>query len=104
MDVIYKYIVAHHVDHTNVNKTAQNVYLSMAAFCLFFKKYTKMIFAYFINHYMIHQDQHLLLQGKSVSESCYKIGFKNLSYFNKCFKRIVGESFSDFKNKYSFPI
>jgi len=40
------------------------------------------------------------LQDKSISETCYEVGFESLSYFNKLFRKIGGENPSAFKKRY----
>ena len=97
---IYQYIHAHYNEAPNVNELAARVHLSTAAFCRYFKKQTKMTFTDFVNQYRITQSKTLLLQDKSVSEACYEVGFESLAYFNKVFKRIVGENPSEFKKRY----
>lgn len=100
MDLIYRY-VEHHFDQTpDVNEVAQEVNLTTAAFCRFFKKNAKMTFTEFVNQYRINQAKNYLLQNKTVSESCFTVGFESLSYFNKLFKSLVGENPSEFKRRY----
>ncbi|MEO8713344.1 MAG: helix-turn-helix domain-containing protein [Parafilimonas sp.] len=40
-----------------------------------------------------------MLQDKTISETCYEVGFESLSYFNKLFKKFAGENPSLFKKK-----
>ena len=100
MGAIYRYIHANYDETPDVNKVASGVHLSTAAFCRYFKKQTKMTFTDFVNQYRITQAKTLLLQDKSISETCYEVGFESLSYFNKLFKRIAGENPSQFKKRY----
>ncbi len=100
MTAVYNYIHEHYNEQPDVNKIAQQVYLSTAAFCRYFKKQTNMTFTDFVNQYRITQSKTLLLQGKSVSEVCYEVGFESLSYFSKLFKKIAGMNASDFQKKY----
>jgi AraC-like DNA-binding protein len=100
MDAIYKYVEIHFDENPDVNVIAEHVNLTTAAFCRFFKKNTKMTFTDFVNTYRINQAKNLLLQGKTVSETCFAVGFESLSYFNKLFKKVVNENPSDFKKRY----
>ena len=100
MGAIYEYIQANYDETPDVNEVASSVHLSTAAFCRYFKKQTKMTFTDFVNQYRITQAKTLLLQDKSISETCYEVGFQSLSYFNKLFRKIAGENPSDFKKRY----
>lgn len=100
MGAIYKYIHANYNEKPDVNKVAANVHLSTAAFCRYFKKQTKITFTDFVNQYRITQAKTLLLQGKTISETCYEVGFESLSYFNKLFKKIAGTNPSRFAKLY----
>lgn len=44
----------------------------------------------------------LLLQGKKVKEIAYEIGFYDISYFNKVFKRRYGMTPIEYKQKMSY--
>lgn len=100
MGTIYKYIHAQYNGNPNVNEVAASVHLSTAAFCRYFKKQTNMTFTNFVNQYRVAQSKTLLLQDKSVSETCYEVGFESLSYFTKIFRKYTGDTPSSFKNRY----
>jgi len=100
MDSIYKYVEMHFDQKPDVNFIAEQVNLTTAAFCRFFKKNTKMTFTDFVNQYRVNQAKNYLLQDKTVSETCFAVGFESLSYFNKLFKKVVGENPSEFKKRY----
>ncbi|GLU53130.1 AraC family transcriptional regulator [Dyadobacter frigoris] len=100
MDSIYKYVETHFDQKPDVNFIAEQVNLTTAAFCRFFKKNVKMTFTDFVNQYRINQAKNYLLQDKTVSETCFAVGFESLSYFNKLFKKVEGENPSEFKKRY----
>jgi AraC-like DNA-binding protein len=100
MGAVYEYIQANFDNTPDVNKVASSVHLSTAAFCRYFKKQTKITFTDFVNQYRITQAKTLLLQDKTISETCYEVGFESLSYFNKLFRKIAGENPSAFKKRY----
>jgi AraC-like DNA-binding protein len=99
MDVIYQYIEKHYNDSPDVNIIAEKINLSPAAFCRYFKKQTRQTFTDFINQYRIGEAKNLLMQDKTITETCYATGFGQLSYFNKVFKKLTGENPSDFKKR-----
>jgi len=100
MESIYKYVETHFDQKPDVNFIAEQVNLSTAAFCRFFKKNTTMTFTDFVNQYRINQAKNYLLQDKTVSETCFAVGFESLSYFNKLFRKTEGENPSEFKRRY----
>ncbi|HZY36417.1 MAG TPA: AraC family transcriptional regulator [Mucilaginibacter sp.] len=99
MDVIYRYVGKNYNARPDVNELAEQVSLSTAAFCRYFKKQTRKTFTDFINEYRINEAKNLLLLDKTVTETCYATGFEQLSYFNRIFKKITGENPSDFKKR-----
>ena len=97
MATIYDYIHENYEKKPDVNDIAAIVHLSTAAFCRYFKKQTNMTFTDFVNQYRITQAKTLLLKDHNVSEVGYAVGFESMSYFNKLFKSLVGETPSAFK-------
>ena len=100
MGAVYEYIDSNYNLNADVNVVAAKVNFTTAAFCRYFKKQTNITFTDFVNQYRIDVAKNLLMQDKNVTETCYAIGFESLSYFNKLFKKIVGENPSDFKRKW----
>lgn len=102
MGTIYDYIHENYDKKPDVNDIASIVNLSTAAFCRYFKKQTNMTFTEFVNQYRITQAKTLLLKDHNVSEVGYAVGFESMSYFNKLFKSLVGETPSSFKKTILF--
>jgi AraC-like DNA-binding protein len=100
MGAVYEYIDSNYNLNPDVNVVAAKVNFTTAAFCRYFKKQTNITFTDFVNQYRIDVAKNLLMQDKNVTETCYAIGIESLSYFNKLFKKIVGENPSDFKRKW----
>ncbi len=100
MGTIYDYIHENYDKSPDVNTIAENVSLSTPSFCRYFKKQTNMTFTDFVNNYRINQAKLLLLQNSCVTEVCFQVGFESLSYFNKLFKRYIGETPSAFKKRH----
>lgn len=101
ISTIYDYIHKHYHDQTDVNEIAGRVGLSTAAFCRYFKRQTKMTFTDFVNQYRINQAMTMLLKDITVSEACYSVGFKSLSYFNKLFNKLEGMGPMEFKKRFT---
>jgi YesN/AraC family two-component response regulator len=99
---IYKHVEEKFKDTIDTNAIANKVNLSVPAFCRYFKKATKLTYTDFVNQNRINFAKKLLLQNKQVTEACFEAGFENLSYFNRAFKKITGESPSHFKKRNLF--
>jgi AraC-like DNA-binding protein len=97
---IYKFIDEHYQQKIELETVAEISHLSPAAFCRFFKKMTRLTFVEFLNHYRVNEAKRLLLLDKNVTETCYECGFESLSYFNRTFKKIIGENPLAFKKRY----
>ena len=97
---VYRYIEEHFTGKIEVTQMAQLTHMSKAAFCRYFKKMTLMTFTEFLNQYRINQAKTLLLLDKSVSSVCFECGFESLSYFNRVFKKNVGEKPLQFRKQH----
>ncbi|HVV54161.1 MAG TPA: AraC family transcriptional regulator [Mucilaginibacter sp.] len=100
MGAVYEYIDANYNRNPDVNAVADKVHLTTPAFCRYFKRQTNMTFTDFVNQYRIDMAKNLLMQDKNITETCYAVGFESLSYFNKLFKKIVGQNPSEFRKKW----
>jgi len=102
MGTIYDYIHEHYNKKPDVKEIADRVHLSTPAFCRYFKRHTDMTFTDFVNQYRINVAKTHLLREETISEVCYKVGYESISYFNKLFKKLVGETPSAFKDRHCF--
>lgn len=100
MSSVYEYIHRRYDRNPDVKEIAEQVHLSTAAFCRYFKRQTRMTFTDFVNQYRIGQAKTLLLQGRSVTEVAYDVGLESISYFNKLFKVHEGINPSEFRKRY----
>jgi AraC-like DNA-binding protein len=77
-------------------------HLSRATFCREFKNYTDRTFVRFLNEVRINWvRQQLLRTDDPVSDIAFAAGFDNLSHFNRVFRRLMGTSPRDFRNRFS---
>ena len=94
---VHYFVAEHFARKIDLAELASLTHLSTAAFCRFFKKMSGLTFTEFLNRYRIQQAKLLLLQGFSVTDTCFQSGFESLSYFNKAFKKIAGMNPMQFK-------
>ncbi len=100
MGTIYDYIYENYNKKPDVNEIADKVHLSPSAFCRYFKRHTDITFTDFVNQYRINVAKTHLLREETISEVCYKVGYESVSYFNKLFRKLAGETPSAFKDRY----
>ncbi len=93
MDRVMQYVLAHRFQKITLAEVAEEAHLSKEAFCRFFKLRTRKTFTDYLLHLRINEAQKLLQETElSISEIAYRVGFENLSYFNRSFKRIAGKT------------
>jgi AraC-like DNA-binding protein len=99
LKIVYAFIETNFQRNISIDEMGQLTHLSKAAFCRYFKKMTRLTFTEFLNQYRIEQAKRLLKSDKNVTETCFECGFESLSYFNRIFKKVVGENPIQFKKK-----
>ena len=99
MHRIHQFVEANFQKPIDTQQMADEVNLSLAAFCRYMKKTTKFTYTDFVNQYRIQHAKKLLSQDKNVTETCFESGFESLSYFNRIFKKWTGESPSRFRKR-----
>lgn len=100
LKTIYSFIDNNYQRKISIQEIGNEVHLTEAAFCRYFKKMTKLTFTKFVNHYRIEKAKKSLLQNNSVTETCFDCGFESLSYFNRTFKQVTGNSPQYFKKEF----
>ncbi len=101
IDRVYEYIISEFKNDITLARASEISGLSKAAFCQFFKKRTQKTFSDFVNEVRLSFACRLLLEGRlNILEICYETGFKNLSYFNRKFKKVYGVSPKEYKIKF----
>jgi len=68
-------------------------------FCNVFKAATGRTFVDYVNRYRMDIAERLLKEGATVTEAAAKVGYDNLNYFTKTFKRIKGVTPSEMKKR-----
>lgn len=96
---VYEFIENNYQRAISLEEISNMTNLSKAAFCRYFKKMTQLTFTEFLNQYRVEQAKALLKSDKKVTETCYECGFESLSYFNKIFKKVVGQKPIQYKKK-----
>jgi AraC-like DNA-binding protein len=99
MHRIHQFVEMNFQKPIDTQQIAEEVNLTLPAFCRYFKKATKLTYTDFVNQYRVQYAKKLLIQDKNVTETCFECCFESLSYFNRIFKKFAGESPSEFRKR-----
>lgn len=89
-----------HADQLSLGEVARAVNMSAFYFCKSFKKVTGLTFTSYLARVRVEKVKNLLLDpNRRVSEAAYECGFQSLSQFNRVFRRIAGESPSEYRER-----
>lgn len=98
---VKNYISTHYQYDLRLTELASIAGMSPSAFSRFFKLHTgRNLSGYIIDQRLGYASRLLVDTAMSVSEICFDSGFKNLSNFNRIFKRRKGCSPTEFRENY----
>lgn len=86
---VFKYTMSNYEKDISLESVANVANMTKNAFCKYFKKYTNKTYGVFLNELRIEHACKLMLSGKNIpiSNVAYSVGFKNISNFNRQFKK-----------------
>jgi len=100
IDTVYEFVRDHFSKKISVDQVANEVNMTVPAFCRFFKTTTNKTFVQFLNEYRVaHACDLISTQSNSIMDIAFECGFVNLSNFNRAFKKITGKSPSAFRRE-----
>lgn len=92
------FIEQNHSEDISLGAVAKAVNTSTFYFCKMFKKATGLNFTEYVSRVRIEKSKNLLLNPNlRVSEIAYEVGFQSLTHFNRVFKKIVGQSPTEYR-------
>ncbi len=92
------YILEHLDERITLQDVAFHVSVTTFYFCKVFRKHAGMTFTAFVSRLRVEKAKRLLgNRYMSVTEIAYEVGFQSLSQFNRCFKRYVGKSPTEYR-------
>jgi AraC-like DNA-binding protein/ligand-binding sensor protein len=95
-----EFINEHQTEDLTLGDVAKAVNTSTFYFCKMFKKATGINFTDYLSRVRIEKSKNLLLNPNlRVSEIAFEVGFQSLTHFNRVFKRILGQSPTDYRAK-----
>ncbi len=85
------YITCNYMQDITLDDVVRHVGMNRASFCTFFKRATGQTFTHYLNQLRIEKACKLLAQPqRSIAETAYQVGFNDIPYFNRVFKRLKG--------------
>ncbi|MEI6050283.1 MAG: AraC family transcriptional regulator [Bacteroidota bacterium] len=100
-NVIHEYIIRNFTKQIKLDDIAEKANICPTAFYRYFKQQTGRTFVSFLNEIRIGYACKLMIEEKlPVSIACGESGFNNLAHFNKLFKRIFGQSPTEYLHCY----
>jgi len=92
------YIQEHQAEDISLGDVAKAVCMSSYYFCKMFRKVAGVNFTDYLSRVRIEKSKNLLLNPNlRISEIAYEVGFQSLTHFNRVFKRIVGQSPTEYR-------
>ena len=93
-----QFIRDHHTEDISLGQVAAAVHTSIFYFCKLFRKVTGTTFTEFVSRTRLEKAKNLLLNPNlRISEIAYEVGFQSLTHFNRVFKKVVGESPTEYR-------
>ena len=93
-----KFIEERQSEELSLGTVAKAVNTSTFYFCKMFKKATGLHFTEYVSRVRIEKAKNLLLNPNlRISEVAYEVGFQSLTHFNRVFKKITGQSPTEFR-------
>lgn len=95
---VREFINAHYAEDLSLATAAQVAHMSVFYFCKQFKKATGLSFTEYLGRVRVEKaKQELLKPNARVSEVAFEVGFQSLTHFNRVFKKLNGESPTDYR-------
>ena len=100
MKLILKYVENNYMDKITIEDIANEVNLSQSHFMKYFKNTMGSSFIDYLNEYRLTIASRLLISSESsILDIAAEVGFDNLSYFNRIFKKRFNQTPSAYRKR-----
>ncbi|MCG6187357.1 AraC family transcriptional regulator [Maribellus maritimus] len=100
LDAVFRFTLNEFYRPISLEEVAGVSNMTVNSFCRYFKTRTRKTYIDFLTEYRIGQACKLLQQEEfNISDICYRVGFGNLSNFNRKFKEINGCTPKQFRKR-----
>lgn len=98
------YVAEHQNDEISLAEVSRALHVSTFYFCKMFKKATGLTFTGYLSRVRVERAKELLLdRNRRISEVAYEVGFGSLTHFNRIFRKLVGQSPTDYRDHLPHP-
>lgn len=98
------YVADHQSDPISLKEAAHALNVSTFYFCKMFKKATGLTFTDYLGRVRVERAKTLLLDpNRRITEVAYEVGFGSLTHFNRSFRKLVGQSPTDYRKSVPHP-
>ncbi len=87
-----RYVNSHFAQAVSLRDMSVRLNLNESYFGMLFKKEMGVSFVHYANGLRIRRAQALIRSGKTVTEAAYAVGFENVPYFTRLYKRLLGHA------------
>jgi AraC-like DNA-binding protein len=95
-----EFIQEHLADNLRLGHVAKACNTSTFYFCKMFKKVTGINFTHYLSRVRVEKSKNLLLNPNlRISEIGFEVGFQSLTHFNRVFKKILGQSPTEYREQ-----
>ena len=102
MKLILKYVENNYMDKITIEDIANEVGLSQSHFMKYFKNTMGTSFIDYLNEYRLTMASRLLVSSESsILDIAAEVGYENLSYFNRTFKKRFSMTPREYRKKYA---
>jgi AraC-type DNA-binding domain-containing proteins len=97
---VWRYIVHNYQRKISLDEVAQYVGMNRSSFCIFFKREKGKSFFTALNEYRIDCSCLMLRETtKPIADICFSVGFEDVPYYNRTFKKMKGETPKNYRAK-----
>jgi AraC-like DNA-binding protein/ligand-binding sensor protein len=95
-----QFIHDNQAENLSLGQVAKAVNMSTFYFCKMFKRAAGLNFTEYVSRVRVEKAKNLLLnRNLRVSEIAYEVGFQSLTHFNRVFKKITGQSPTEYRGQ-----
>lgn len=97
-----QFIADNYMHNVGLYEAARQLNISTVYLSQLFKKEVGKNFNVYLNEYRMEKAKTLIIRGDyRLGEICEMVGFSNLQYFSKCFKKAYGMTPNEFRNRWA---